>query len=67
MRPARRLAPAFALLVVLSTVAGAQGRGRASVVQLRYLGTAVWEISDGATVVLIDPYLSRPRRREAAS
>jgi L-ascorbate metabolism protein UlaG (beta-lactamase superfamily) len=26
---------------------------------LTYLGTAGWEISDGATVILIDPYLSR--------
>jgi L-ascorbate metabolism protein UlaG (beta-lactamase superfamily) len=31
-------------------------------VQLRYLGTAGWEITDGRTVVLIDPYLSRLRR-----
>jgi hypothetical protein len=28
-------------------------------VQLKYLGTAGWEIRDGTTVVLIDPYLSR--------
>ena len=28
-------------------------------VHLTYLGTAGWEISDGTTVVLIDPYLSR--------
>jgi len=26
---------------------------------LRWLGTAGWEISDGATVILIDPYISR--------
>lgn len=26
---------------------------------LRYMGTAAWEISDGTTVILIDPYLSR--------
>jgi len=32
-----------------------------SQVQLKYLGTAGWEISDGKTVVLIDPYLSRLR------
>jgi len=32
------------------------------VVQLRYLGTAGWEITDGRTVVLVDPYLSRLRR-----
>jgi L-ascorbate metabolism protein UlaG (beta-lactamase superfamily) len=28
-------------------------------VTLRYFGTAGWEISDGTTVILIDPYLSR--------
>ena len=28
-------------------------------VTLRWLGTAGWEISDGTTVILIDPYLSR--------
>ena len=28
-------------------------------VQLSYLGTAGWEITDGKTVVLVDPYLSR--------
>jgi L-ascorbate metabolism protein UlaG (beta-lactamase superfamily) len=32
------------------------------VVQLKYLGTAGWEITDGHTVVLVDPYLSRLRR-----
>ena len=26
---------------------------------LKWLGTAGWEISDGATVILIDPYISR--------
>jgi L-ascorbate metabolism protein UlaG (beta-lactamase superfamily) len=31
-------------------------------VQLKYLGTAGWEISDGTTVILIDPYLSRLKR-----
>jgi len=30
-------------------------------VQLKYLGTACWEVSDGTTTVLIDPYLSRLR------
>lgn len=51
---------ALALPVVLSTASPAQGRG--SAVQLRYLGTAGWEITDGATVILVDPYLSRLRR-----
>ena len=31
-------------------------------VQLKYLGTAGWELTDGASVVLIDPYLSRLKR-----
>ena len=31
-------------------------------VTLTYLGTAGWEITDGTTIVLIDPYLSRLRR-----
>src|SRR2546425_7464011 len=26
----------------------------------RYLGVAGWEITDGKTVILIDPYVSRP-------
>ena len=31
-------------------------------VKITYLGTAGWEITDGKTVILIDPYLSRIRR-----
>jgi len=31
-------------------------------IRLTYLGTAGWEITDGKTVILIDPYLSRIRR-----
>jgi len=34
----------------------------AAAVTLRYLGTAGWEISDGRTIILIDPYLSRLHR-----
>lgn len=33
-------------------------------VTLTYLGTAGWRISDGRTVIIIDPYLSRLRRAE---
>src|SRR5262245_63440660 len=36
--------------------AGAPAPGR---VTLKYLGTAGWEISDGRTTLLVDPYLSR--------
>jgi L-ascorbate metabolism protein UlaG (beta-lactamase superfamily) len=32
---------------------------KAGQVVLRWLGTAGWEISDGTTVILIDPYVSR--------
>jgi L-ascorbate metabolism protein UlaG (beta-lactamase superfamily) len=32
---------------------------RADQVVLKYLGTAGWEITDGTTTILIDPYLSR--------
>src|SRR6202166_5395845 len=39
---------------LLPAIAGAQGE-----VRLSYLGTAGWEITDGKTVILVDPYLSR--------
>ena len=42
------------LLGIVSSVALAQDR-----VTLSYLGTAGWELTDGKTVVLIDPYLTR--------
>lgn len=46
--------------VAVLTSGAAQGRNTPRV-QLKYLGTAGWEITDGKTVVLIDPFLSRPR------
>jgi L-ascorbate metabolism protein UlaG (beta-lactamase superfamily) len=39
---------------LLPGVGSAQGE-----VRLSYLGTAGWEITDGKTVILVDPYLSR--------
>ena len=30
-------------------------------VQLTYLGTAGWEITDGKTVILVDPFFTRPK------
>ncbi len=49
-----------ALVAVLWTSqAGGQGDGQSTPLQLKYLGTAGWEISDGNVVVLIDPYISR--------
>jgi L-ascorbate metabolism protein UlaG (beta-lactamase superfamily) len=49
---------AFALLALafLSLPAASAG------VTLKYLGTAGWEVSDGTTTILIDPYLSRLKR-----
>jgi L-ascorbate metabolism protein UlaG (beta-lactamase superfamily) len=35
--------------------------GRRAAIQLRHLGAAGWEITDGERVVLLDPYLSRLR------
>ena len=35
------------------------GAAKINPVTLKYLGTAGWEISDGSTIILIDPYLSR--------
>lgn len=50
------LAIVFCLLAaaMLSGYARAQGE-----VRLSYLGTAGWEITNGKTVILVDPYLSR--------
>ena len=54
-RPALTLLGAYLLAAAaLPAVAAAQGQ-----VQLSYLGTAGWEITDGKTVILVDPYLSR--------
>jgi hypothetical protein len=58
MRP--RSVLAWTVFTLVPYVSTAQRSG--STVQLRYLGTAGWEITDGTTVVLIDPYLSRLRR-----
>jgi L-ascorbate metabolism protein UlaG (beta-lactamase superfamily) len=50
--------PSFAGMIAGTepAVADADAAGRISV---RYFGTAAWEISDGTTVILIDPYVSR--------
>jgi L-ascorbate metabolism protein UlaG (beta-lactamase superfamily) len=50
----RWISAGVAILVVTSVQLLSDTR-----VTLSYLGTAGWEISDGTTVVLIDPYLSR--------
>jgi L-ascorbate metabolism protein UlaG (beta-lactamase superfamily) len=54
--------PCLALIVTVAVLASGAAQGRNTPqVQLKYLGTAGWEITDGKTVVLIDPFLSRPR------
>jgi len=50
-----------ALVLAVSIATGWAAAQAPSSVRLKYLGTAGWEISDGQTVVLIDPYLSRLR------
>jgi L-ascorbate metabolism protein UlaG (beta-lactamase superfamily) len=59
------LKSAFSSLALAATlICAAAGQNPPSAekgeqVVLRWLGTAGWEISDGKTVILIDPYLSR--------
>ena len=51
----------FAIIsMLIAACLSAAPRG-SSPVTLKYLGAAGWEITDGKTVVLIDPYLSRLR------
>jgi L-ascorbate metabolism protein UlaG (beta-lactamase superfamily) len=49
------------ILTVLGALAAPDQRnaGKGNQVVLKYLGTAGWEITDGITTILIDPYLSR--------
>jgi L-ascorbate metabolism protein UlaG (beta-lactamase superfamily) len=52
----------FVCFVFMLTVFVAQDQssaGKSTQVVLKYLGTAGWEITDGTTAILIDPYLSR--------
>lgn len=44
------------VLLLWSSCAFAQAQGT---VKLSYMGTAGWEITDGQTVILVDPYLTR--------
>src|SRR5260370_17645348 len=52
----------FALAAAVICAFGSQkppSSEKSGQVILRWLGTAGWEISDGTTVILIDPYISR--------
>jgi L-ascorbate metabolism protein UlaG (beta-lactamase superfamily) len=56
--PAALLAVA-AILVCPLLGQNSPSREKSNSVTLTYLGTAGWEITDGTTTILIDPYLSR--------
>jgi len=52
--------PAVLILILAFLLTGQNPpRSTAAQVTLRYMGTAAWEITDGNTIILIDPYLSR--------
>jgi L-ascorbate metabolism protein UlaG (beta-lactamase superfamily) len=51
---------AFTLAAFVASATHAQeSPAKANQVILKYLGTAGWEITDGTTIILIDPYLFR--------
>ena len=50
---------AMSLVALSASQASAQSQEHSAPLELKYLGTAGWEISDGNVVVLIDPYISR--------
>lgn len=49
------------MLRVAVTLLGIAATALAQPVQLTYLGTAGWQITNGRTVILIDPYLTRAK------
>lgn len=49
------------MLRVVATLLGMAAAAFAQPVQLTYLGTAGWQITNGRTVILIDPYLTRAK------
>jgi len=56
--------PAVLILILAFLLTGQNPpRSTAAQVTLRYMGTAAWEITDGNTIILIDPYLSRRTAR----
>ena len=55
----RALRPFIFIMILIQAVLAKAQADLTTRVVLKYLGTAGWEISDGTTVILIDPYLSR--------
>jgi len=50
---------AFVATAICTVAQNTQSAAKTGQVTLKWLGTAGWEIGDGTTVILIDPYLSR--------
>ena len=50
---------ARAMLILFALVTGGQSLGQDTPLELTYLGTAGWIITDGDFTVLVDPYISR--------
>ncbi|HKE34416.1 MAG TPA: MBL fold metallo-hydrolase [Candidatus Acidoferrum sp.] len=50
---------AFIATAICTVAQNTQSAAKTGQVTLKWLGTAGWEIGDGTTVILIDPYLSR--------
>jgi L-ascorbate metabolism protein UlaG (beta-lactamase superfamily) len=59
MRKSALASIALAALAISAVAWNPPSKEKSGQVTLRWLGTAGWEISDGATVILIDPYVSR--------
>ena len=59
--PLQKLALPCVLVAIFISLLAAQNplSEKGGRVTLTYMGTAAWEITDGDTVILIDPYLSR--------
>lgn len=55
----RALRPLIFIMILIQALLAQAQADSATRVVLKYLGAAGWEISDGTTVILIDPYLSR--------
>jgi L-ascorbate metabolism protein UlaG (beta-lactamase superfamily) len=48
-----------AIMLVTPAAQDQRNAGKSNQVVLKYLGTAGWEITDGTTTILVDPYVSR--------
>lgn len=51
----------FAAILMIGLIGSAPPALAQKRIMLSYMGAAGWEISDGTTIILIDPYLTRPQ------